>query len=254
MGLVVMMKVAGFRVPARPRRAHKLVAAVLGCTLAASGAAFAATGGGARATRAVAQRAAAPPAAVPPGGPAIGSGAATPSSGAADLISAPDGADLEAFAVLHRPRTAADVVPAQAHVVFSASSGANVNLSRRVQTAAGTAYVIPGNGSMCLMSGAGSEAHPGTAGAGCVPDAAADAGYLEMEEGGEYRAGETESALTFVSGLVPDGVSEVTIHLASGSTTVVPVTENVYMREVRGTVADVTFAGPKGTMTVGGRG
>lgn len=235
------------------RGARGLFVALLICLLAAGGMALAATGGAVSSHRASGTDAVAAPSLVPPEPRQAVEGSSDTSSGPTESTSAPERVDTEAFSVLRRPRTAADDLPATVHVAFSANAGAEVGLARRVQNAAGTAYVIPGKGSMCLMSGASTEGESGAGGAGCVANAEATQGYLEMEEGGEYNSNEAATATTFVSGLVPDGVNHVTLHLSGGRIVVAPVSENVYMREVRGRVSEVTFLGPRGGMTTVGR-
>lgn len=255
MGIVGLMNIVRPNRAMNMHRTWKLIATMLGCMLTASGVALAATSVGTSPTAARGANAAARPHNVPPLGSSGAAGVAgQPSSGPSGLISAPDRVDTEAFAVLRRPRTAEDDVPTTVHVALSASSGANIALAQKVQSPAGTAYVIPGKGTMCLMSGSASEGESGAGGAGCVPDGAATQGYLEMEERGGYALNEAGSAMTFVSGLVPDGVSQVTVHLSDGGTAVVQVKDNVYMREVRGEVSEVTFTTRSGAMTVGREG
>jgi hypothetical protein len=60
--------------------------------------------------------------------------------------------DQLAFAVLRRARTATDVMPGSvaAQVGNPSVGGKNVALARAISTPAGTAWVIPGNGSICL--------------------------------------------------------------------------------------------------------
>lgn len=56
------------------------------------------------------------------------------------------------FAVLARPRTTRDTMPAdaRAQVGNGPQTGRNVDLSRVVTTLTGTGWVIPGNGTVCL--------------------------------------------------------------------------------------------------------
>jgi ABC-type uncharacterized transport system ATPase component len=47
--------------------------------------------------------------------------------------------------------------------------------------------------------------------------------------------------MDFVAGLVPDGVSTVTLDLADGTHQSVAVTENLYMAEIKGHIATIKF-------------
>jgi hypothetical protein len=124
-------------------------------------------------------------------------------------------AQAAAFAILRRPAGAADAVPpsllpAQLVGVY----GADATLARRIggSSAALAAWVVPGNGSLCLVADSGSV---------CGPDAALITHGLYMESGGAGTPG-TQS----VVGLVPDGVDAVTLTLADGSRRLVDVVAN----------------------------
>lgn len=158
--------------------------------------------------------------------------------------------DVKAFAVFQRSRTSTDAVPAGIEANFSAAAGANPTLSRKAEGADGTAWLIPGNGTMCMI--AKSATIPRDTGSACVPATDAAKGELKTEEYGPHEASKVDEAPDFVSGLVPNGVKEVTLHLSNGGTVAAPVHENVYMQEVKGPVPTVTFNGPNGQTTVGG--
>jgi hypothetical protein len=130
----------------------------------------------------------------------------------------------------------------------------------------GGAWLIPGNGTVCLetenaqamaMSAAqlppGSSAPvavpriPGAMGvAGCTTDAIAARGW----SAGTSSARESPGMI-FTAGIVPDGVNAVTVHLSGRKPVSLSVHENVYMAEVHGWPASVSFTGPEGATTIG---
>jgi hypothetical protein len=158
----------------------------------------------------------------------------------------------DAFSITHSPM---------------AASGVNPALSRRVEgISSGAAWVIPGNGVVCLIgdnaqalamsfhqTSSGDAATtpparvPGANGAtGCMPDADASRGW----SAGTSSTAETPGTI-FTAGLVPDGVNEVSVNIAAGPSLSLPVHENVYMAEVHGWPASVSFSGPEGAVTIG---
>jgi hypothetical protein len=147
----------------------------------------------------------------------------------------------DAFGLLRRVRTAADVVPGDIPVVLSPASGANLALARRVAGPEGTeAWVIPGNEAACILAQA---SRYGLGGAVCNPTAGARAGQLDVQSASNRLPG-----AELVAGLVPDGVSSVQLTLAGGGTASVPVRENVYLAVVRGAVASISARGAQGTL------
>jgi hypothetical protein len=76
---------------------------------------------------------------------------AMPAAVALATVVQPDQA--AAFTVLNRPRTAGDAMPAEARaqVGNGPQSGRNVDLSRAISTVTGRGWVIPGNGTVCLV-------------------------------------------------------------------------------------------------------
>jgi len=148
-----------------------------------------------------------------------------------------DSADLAAFGILRRAQAVTDQVPQKEAMTFAGPSGANLELARRVQGLnTGSAWVFPGRGSVCLMAnGAGS----------CIQDSAAAAGELIDLSGNA-----AEPGVELLSGMAPDGVSHVSVHLSSGATETLVVHDNVYTDSVHGTVTSVTLDGPSGSTTV----
>lgn len=179
-----------------------------------------------------------------------GAGSAGQPAGAAEvavpLATTVDPADAQTFAVLDRAVSMQDAVPAVEDDGLTGGSftqdfGANLGLARAVAgLPAGAAWVVPGNGSVCLIADAsyGSTAAP-DGGAMCSADATAAGGYLEFTTG---HMG-TDSS---VAGLVPNGVDAVQIQLADGSQQSVAVHDNVYLASLSEDLVAVSFTLPDG--------
>ena len=170
-------------------------------------------------------------------------GPVPPGEGTA-LATTPGSADLAAFGILRREGTSTDAFSPRSPVALSGASGANLALARRaVGFTSGEAWVVPGKGAVCLV--AESTTGP-NGGAACGEDSQVTLGRLM-----QIAHSATAPGMQFVSGLVPDGVGSVSVHLADGTVDVLPVHENVYMGEVHGTVSSVSFSGPNGPVTNG---
>jgi len=153
------------------------------------------------------------------------------------------------LAILRRPRVASDTLPASDSSLLTgtpaAANGANVALSRRAEGfGASGAWLIPGDGMICFIY----DNPPVGAGGGCGSDASFSSGQQVMISGG----GTNVPGLTSVVGVVPDGVTTVTVNVVGAGSHAVPVHENVYMTSIEGQLASVVFAGPNGPVTVGG--
>jgi hypothetical protein len=172
----------------------------------------------------------------------------------APLASTVDPADQAAFGILRRAVSAGDAVSAaQAQAAssdsFSGMFGANVALARRANGlgALGDAWVVPGDGSICLIAeGNVGAVDDALGGAACEADAGATVGQLEM-----VAASEGAPGTLLVVGVVPDGVASVSLTLADGTTQTLSVNDNVYMAEVQGGASpEVDFAGPDGAVSL----
>lgn len=106
--------------------------------------------------------------------------------------------------------------------------GQNTDLSRVVSVARGAIYVIPGDDAVCLGDGI-------NWGHTCVDVETAVDGDLFL-----VTLGDPKAPYTSVSGLVPDGVAEVSVTLGGGRTVTVPVRDNVYDLRVPGQAPPVT--------------
>lgn len=172
--------------------------------------------------------------------------------------------------ILRRERTAVDALPtwdayAATHSPM-AGNGVNPLLSRRARGfSEGGAWLIPGKGTICLetANAAGVRQALQTMPAGasaprenghvrgalgntaCATNAEANEGFSAGTAGSAQDPGVVATA-----GIIPDGVESVTVTLSGGGEVKLPVHENVYMSEVRGWPASVSFLGPRGRVTL----
>jgi len=173
--------------------------------------------------------------------------------------------------ILRRPRVASDALPPRdafsATHTPMAANGVNPSLSRRAEGfTSGAAWVIPGNGTICLIASnaqglamASEHLAPGSTtpkrivrvpgangGAACTTGSNASKGWSAGTGGTSESPG-----MIFTAGIVPDGVADVTVNLAGGGTLTLPVHENVYMAEIHGWPSSVSFTGSAGLVTIG---
>jgi hypothetical protein len=144
---------------------------------------------------------------------------------------------LKAFAIIRRSHTAADD-PTPYVAEFS---GANMAMARRaLGFTSGEAWVARRVGSLCLVA----ESTTGPNGAAvCDDDKSALAGRMVLWATNPEAPGEV-----FIAGLVPDATTNVTLSVTDTSRTVsrtLPVHENVFMDEIRGSVFHITENGPE---------
>jgi hypothetical protein len=133
------------------------------------------------------------------------------------------------FAVLRTHWRAADRVPAREHASLVAGgaatrNGLNFRFSRVSRAEGGDVYLVPGQGTVCITS---QEADGSLGGQGCLTDAAAATGQAVMVD---WNAQDPSS--WFVSGVVGDGITQVTLTLADGSSETLPVSDNAYAAAV----------------------
>jgi hypothetical protein len=172
--------------------------------------------------------------------------------------------------ILRRSVVASDALdPYDNHVLTdtpAAANGVNVSLARRAQGfTSGAAWVIPGNsGIICLVAenaqAVAMDSEPGpwqdhtrVAGANGVTGCAADSKVTTGWWAG-YGFTRDTPGMDFTGGIVPDGVSQVTVTVADGASTSLPVHDNVWMGSVPGAPASISFDGPSGTVTISGQG
>jgi hypothetical protein len=173
-----------------------------------------------------------------------------------EVASAPSAAQRQALGILRRAQTAGDALPGElssrltANERFTGMDGANVALARRAGGVGGAAWVIPGTGTVCLAAFSSADASEGAgklSAASCQQEASAEGGRMYVEAEGASAPGSV-----FIAGVVPDGVSSVTLGLAGGGSVSVDVHENVYMDQIGGEAADLRFNGPSGPVSVSG--
>jgi hypothetical protein len=148
----------------------------------------------------------------------------------------------EAMEVLDEPRAASDAMPAEIaeSIDEHAKFGMNPDLSREsIETISNSVYVIPADGYVCSSLTVGEGANLSCAETEDV--AAGDVGpaTVTLTAGG-----------IAVYGIVPDGVSSVTVHTGQTDTTTIPVTENAYFTALpQGTpLRKLTYDGPSGVV------
>lgn len=149
-------------------------------------------------------------------------------------------AEASQFAALTSGRSAGDNLPpavraalASAGLLSSNPWGANFALAHRVDAAAGgtPVYLVPADGYVCAVF-AGDPAA-----VDCRSTSAVAAGDLLTTIEG--------SGAEEIVGVVPDGVSAVTVQSQSGSTDSVPVRDNVYKTKASN-ARRIEFDGPSG--------
>jgi hypothetical protein len=191
--------------PARPRRMRITILAAA-CTLGVGGAALAATG-------------------ILSAGPvSLQQYRAGQRATLADTIPASQRA---AFAVLRRPAAAADALPpGLMPSMFKGVYGANGALARRAPRLPGgiSAWAVPGARALCLIA---------SGGAAGGPDKYVLKAGVSIESGG---VGRPEA----IVGLVPDGVSSVTLTLGDRRKQTIRVEDDFYSATVTGGIIGVT--------------
>ena len=140
---------------------------------------------------------------------------------------------------LERPRTSDDAMPGEwkAELTEGESAddhfGANPSLSRR--TGPGT-WIIPGDGYVCVANTTPGE---GALGFGCATPEDVQKGLLAPADIDKDGNG-------VLTGVLPDGVGEVTLVDKDGSTRTVAVERNTYRAAIDGNLEEVRFTGAGG--------
>lgn len=143
------------------------------------------------------------------------------------------------FAILRRPQVEGDCLPASQWPTFDQGGlgrrGLNPALARRATTALGDLWIVPGNGHIALYDGS----------ATCnSTELAASRGMVMWGSGRSH-------GHSVVQGLVPDGVSRVTLITANRAASSVPVNDNVYAAALDAPFSSLHFSGPAGTVELG---
>jgi len=202
------------------------------------------------------------------------------------------------LAILRRAVTAADAIPAGAIIsnpkvaMGVGEDGANVALARLAQESNGIgAWVMPANdGLVCLAVGPVDASSPYEGGGpGCMPATSASISAQHACDGPNcndtFAPGDTvgngdlfeiigpsdphSNLPVYIAGVLPDGVSTVTLTLYGGATKTIPVQNNVFLTALRPTgslpvydnlgenpppasapaTLTITFTGSNGTVT-----
>jgi hypothetical protein len=171
------------------------------------------------------------------------------------------------LAILQQPAAASDALPAYYVQVLTntpagGSEGANVTLARRAYGLPDgeAAWAIPANDGLICLVAADAQAlqqasEPASAppihiaGAAdavtCQADTTITTGWpLTYGHGSGDPPGED-----FTAGIVPNGVFQITIRVAGGTTTTFPVHDNVWMGYIPGAPDSESFTGPNGPVT-----
>jgi len=169
----------------------------------------------------------------------------------ATLAQGVDSLDAASFGMLRRAITPADAVSAAeatslSHSGFVGAFGANLALARETTTSAGSAWLVPGDQSLCLIARSVTTGTAVLGGATCTSDAGAAAGALEQVSGSAKDPG-----VQLVSGVVPDGVSSVRVTAPDGVVESAAVGDNVYSVIVPAGAA-VSFTDATGTVAIPG--
>jgi hypothetical protein len=164
------------------------------------------------------------------------------------LAQGPDQVDYTMLGVLRRPQQLGDALPPEPNRdqdPVARSTGENPALAREVSFGSlGDAWVIPADGGVCLQSTGYVNGTAAFGGGGCDTDTDGHPPYIQGLSGGMRAPG-----IFLITGLVPDGVDTVQLHLADGTTDVLSVNQNVYMAEVRSGLASTTCTNANGTVT-----
>ena len=161
----------------------------------------------------------------------------------------------EGFAILRRPQSEADLLPADRvdqleRGAVAARCGLNAGLARRALTQIGEVWVVPGNEHVALVADGGATC--------AQTEIAAQQGLVLWGSSVDMRPN------VVAHGLVPDGVAEVTLFAAGepvrflaprAEPTLVPVTlavkENVYGAMLPGEFLSGRYSGPAGSVEFG---
>lgn len=180
---------------------------------------------------------------------------------------APTPDQTASLALLQRPVAGSDALPAYYVQVLTntpagGSEGVNVTLARRAYgfPDGEAAWVMPANDGLVCLVAANAQAlqeisepasQPPTHVPGAVDVTTCQAGTtistgwpLSYGHGAGGPPGES-----FTAGVVPNGVSQITIGVSGGPPTTFPVYDNVWMGYIPGAPDSETFTGPNGPVT-----
>jgi hypothetical protein len=156
-------------------------------------------------------------------------------------------------AALRQPRTAEDALPADIakYVDWASLEGANGRLAQKALSRDGqVVFLLPGHGVVCLLltgtSGGANgpscrtpeQLHSETGGPGALG--------LECSGGSDAELPTCEG--TRLVGIAPDGISRVSVPLASGGSVSSRIVNNAYLIDVPGRPSEIRLEGHAGTI------
>ncbi len=156
-------------------------------------------------------------------------------------VTAVDATTGRLLSVLERPRTVSDQLPepapgADQDAHSDRTPGESYDLSRRAMTAGGApVYVWPRNDGACFATGHVSSC----ADAADIAKQGAIVTFSASQEDGK--------TVIRVAGIARDGVKEIEITLADGSTTTAPVSENAFAIDLASMPRSVRWSAPDGS-------
>jgi hypothetical protein len=151
------------------------------------------------------------------------------------------------FHVLTEPISPNATIPLNLARDLTDASGPNVlyvRLARRARVPAGRAWVVPGDGVICVLAQATSGAQLVDDACGSVASSAALGDVWSL--GGSHLV----PGKVFLAGLVPNQVDQVLVRLANGHTTTVAVRDNVYVAMLNRWPVMLRFVSPRGVEQV----
>ena len=163
----------------------------------------------------------------------------------APVALAPDPIDLAMLGIFRRPAQPGDALPVSGPATdpIGMATGENLALARKADFGAlGAAWVIPADGGLCLRGEGNVNGVHTFGGEGCGSDTDGHPPYSQTLSGNA-----SAPTLVLITGLVPDGVSSVTLTF-DGKPFDVPVHENVYMAEMPPGVQSTSFTTANGTV------
>jgi hypothetical protein len=161
----------------------------------------------------------------------------------ADPVTAVPEEQAEQIDQLDRPRSSDDALPAEWREELTSGSesdehwGANPALSRR--TAPGT-WILPGDGYVCVANATPGE---GALGFGCATPEDVEKGLLAPSDVDANGNG-------VLTGVLPDGVNEVTLIDHDGGTRTVAVERNTYRAAIDANLKEVRFTDAGGEVQI----
>jgi hypothetical protein len=166
-------------------------------------------------------------------------GETAPGQGVAQVTSI-DPEARDAMAMLDSTRTATDALPAAVARPLdeNADFGMNPDLSRlAIGNATRSVYVIPADGHVCAALASGDSTNLSCPETAQVADGTSGATTVTVDGGS-----------IAIYGIVPDGVSTVTVKTGTSTSTAVGVDHNAYYTVVPGGTAlrSVSYTGPSG--------